>query len=257
VKTKILISVKTYPSISGKYNELVCTAGFKEDGSWVRIYPVPFRKLAYYAQYKKYHWIEVDLVRNKRDFRPESYRPNSDIIVLDWVNTKKNWQKRKELALHKVYSDLSELISGAKDPKKRTSLATFKPTRILDFVAEPTDRNWNKDKLAQLNQMNLFEERLKPVSKLPYNFYYRFKDRTGVESKLLVQDWEVGALYWNCLRRYKCTEDQAIQHVKNRFLTDFINNKDLYFFLGTTQAFHLCSKNPFLIIGIFYPKKEK
>lgn len=40
--TKVLITVKTYPAISTKYDELVCTAGFREDGSWIRIYPVQF-----------------------------------------------------------------------------------------------------------------------------------------------------------------------------------------------------------------------
>ena len=38
--TKVLITVKTYPTISTKYEELVCTAGFKEDGTWIRIYPI-------------------------------------------------------------------------------------------------------------------------------------------------------------------------------------------------------------------------
>jgi len=32
--TKVLITVKTYPAISKKYKELVCTAGFREDGRW-------------------------------------------------------------------------------------------------------------------------------------------------------------------------------------------------------------------------------
>ncbi len=45
--TKVLIAVKTYPTLSTKYDELVCTAGFLEDGSWVRVYPIPFRKLEY------------------------------------------------------------------------------------------------------------------------------------------------------------------------------------------------------------------
>lgn len=31
--TKVLITVKTYPAISSKYDELVCTAGFREDGT--------------------------------------------------------------------------------------------------------------------------------------------------------------------------------------------------------------------------------
>ena len=34
--TKVLITVKTYPAISNKYDELVCTAGFLEDGTWIR-----------------------------------------------------------------------------------------------------------------------------------------------------------------------------------------------------------------------------
>lgn len=35
-KEWILIAVKTYPTLSEKYIELVCTAGFREDGSWIR-----------------------------------------------------------------------------------------------------------------------------------------------------------------------------------------------------------------------------
>lgn len=51
-KAKVLIAVKTYPTISEKYNELACTAGFREDGSWIRLYPIPFRLLDEEQQYK-------------------------------------------------------------------------------------------------------------------------------------------------------------------------------------------------------------
>lgn len=74
--TKVLITVKTYPSLSEKYDELVCTAGFLEDGSWIRIYPVPLRKLDYQNRYEKWQWIEIDLIKNISDFHPESYRPS-------------------------------------------------------------------------------------------------------------------------------------------------------------------------------------
>ena len=67
-KTKVLITVKTYPAISGKYEELVCTAGFTEEGNWIRIYPIQFRKKSFDEQYKKYDWIEIDLVKNKSAF---------------------------------------------------------------------------------------------------------------------------------------------------------------------------------------------
>jgi len=90
---KVLITVKTYPTLSKKYDELVCTAGFREDGSWIHIYPVPFRKLDYAYQYKKYNWVELDLEKNPKDFRPESFRPrdiDSEIKILGEVNTADN-----------------------------------------------------------------------------------------------------------------------------------------------------------------------
>ncbi|MYB37591.1 MAG: hypothetical protein F4Y26_09450 [Gammaproteobacteria bacterium] len=42
-RMRVLITVKTYPLPSQSYDELVCTAGVLEDGSWVRIYPVPMK----------------------------------------------------------------------------------------------------------------------------------------------------------------------------------------------------------------------
>jgi hypothetical protein len=49
---KVFITVKTYPTSSKKYDELVCTT---KDGNWIRLYPIEFRKLPYDKQYKKYH----------------------------------------------------------------------------------------------------------------------------------------------------------------------------------------------------------
>ena len=82
--TRVLIAVKTYPTLSEKYDELVCTAGFLEDGTWIRIYPIPFRKLSYDKRYSKWQWIELDLVKNTSDFRKESFRP----AMSDYYNKK-------------------------------------------------------------------------------------------------------------------------------------------------------------------------
>mgnify|MGYP000719416101 FL=1 len=76
-KERILIAVKTYPSLSKTHTELVCTAGFREDGSWIRIYPSPFRLLKDDQKYKKYQWVELELQKNKKDPRPESYNPSN------------------------------------------------------------------------------------------------------------------------------------------------------------------------------------
>ncbi len=261
--TKVLITVKTYPTLSAKYDELVCTAGFRKDGTWIRIYPVPFRKKSYNEQYKKYDWIEVDLVKNDSDFRPESYRQyshDSEIKIVGHIDTKDNWEKRKKICLGKIYYNLSELIAEAKENNICTSLAVFKPGEITDFTAEPVDREWEKDKLARLNQLNLFEStdegRFEVVRKLPYKFKFVFKDNQGKESRMMIEDWETGQLYWNCLLRHKGNEAKAIIDVRTKYFDDFAKTKDLYFFLGTTQLHHFVSINPFIIIGTFHPKKE-
>lgn len=263
--TKVLITVKTYPTISGKYEELVCTAGFTEEGDFIRIYPVPFRKLDFDKRYKKYQWVEVDLVKNARDFRPESFRPYSDksaFQIIQSLDTSDYWRERKKVVLKKkVYTSLSELIADAKDKSKYTSLAVFKPTRILDFYVEQTERDWDKAKLEQIiaerKQMNLFDENLKEdfelVKKLPYKFKFKFVDENGIESNMMIEDWETGQLYWNSYRSHK-DEAKAIADVRKKYFDDFAKTKDLYFYLGTTQSHHLRSRNPFMIIGTFHPK---
>jgi len=261
--TKVLIIVKTYPTLSTKYDELVCTAGFREDGTWIRIYPVPYRKRSYTEQYKKYDWIELDLVKNKSDFRAESFRPkflDTEINVVGHIDTAHNWEERKRRCLGKIYYNLSELIGEAKDKQQCTSLAVFKPTEILDFYAESVDREWSRKKLVALSQLNLFETNKKGefevVKKLPYKFKFRFKDNQGKESNMMIEDWETGQLFWNCLARHEGDENKAIADVRKKYFDDFAKTKDLHFFLGTTQIHHHVSHNPFMIIGTFHPKIE-
>lgn len=264
--TKVLITVKTYPTLSSKYDELVCTAGFREDGTWIRIYPVPFRKKSYNEQYKKYDWIELDLVKNKSDFRPESYRPyshDSEIKIVGHIDASNNWQERKQICLGKIYYNLSELITEAKDKNTRTSLAVFKPTEIFDFEIKKVAREWDKDKFAKLDaerlQMNLFKQPENPfevVQKLPYKFSYVFKDNQGKESRMMIEDWEIGQLYWNCLARHEGNEAKAVADVRKKYFDDFAKTKNLHLFLGTTQVHHNRAQNPFIIIGTFHPKPE-
>ena len=264
--TKVLVTVKTYPTISSKYDELVCTAGFREDGTWVRIYPIQFRKKSYDEQYKKYDWIEIDLVKNKHDFRPESFRPysyDSEIKILEHIGTKNNWSERKKVVLGKIYYNLSELIAESKNKNICTSLAVFKPSKVLDFTIEEVEREWDKTKLAKLEaerlQGDMFQQPENPfkvVRKLPYKFSYVFEDSQGKQSKMMIEDWEIGQLYWNCLARHEGNETKSVEDVKRKFFDDFAKTKDLHLFLGTAQVHHYVSHNPFMIIGTFHPKKE-
>ena len=98
-KVRVFITVKTYPTLSVKYDELVCTAGITEKGKWIRIYPVPFRKLKWEKQYKKYQWIELEVTKNKKDFRLESHRPTNQGETIQSKEFIKKWEDRKKLYL--------------------------------------------------------------------------------------------------------------------------------------------------------------
>lgn len=259
MKTKVLITVKTYPTLSDTYQELVCTAGIREDGSWVRIYPIPFRKLDYEKRYSKYQWITLDLIRNKKDPRLESYRPidYEKIELGRKIGTDKGiWTQRRKVVLGKVYYDLNTLIAEAKNKAVVTSLAVFKPFHILGFEIKETTRHWDKNKLEKLKQIDLFQGAENPfevVRKLPYEFSYKFKDKSGKPSTLQILDWEIGQLFWNCLKTHQGDEAKACGDVRKKYFDDFAKTKDLYFFLGTTREFHFVGRNPFLIIGTFHP----
>ena len=267
MKEHILITVKTYPTISQTYGELVCTAGIREDGSWVRLYPVPFRKLSDYDKYQKYQWLSARLNARTQDVRPESFSPEIDSIDLGGVvTTADGWAERCRLVLNKgtVYDNMTELIEMAKN--NELSLATYKPTEILDLVVEEVEREWSASKLNIAKNLHRqgdlfadddqFEEEFKLVTKLPYEFSYRFKDKDGTVRKLMIEDWEIGALYWNCLNAADGDEDIATQNVREKYL-HFYAKTDLHLFVGTTLRYHGWASNPFVIIGVFYPPKNR
>lgn len=273
-KEKIFITVKTYPSISTSYGELVCTAGIREDGSWIRIYPVPFRTLETWRQYKKYQWIEALIERNEADIRPESFKV-IDIDNINLLDEVKNWNERKKIILskNKVYNDLEELIDLAKN-KNLLSLAVFKPKHIkrLKIEREKEDKKRLEKKVAlkaRSKQINLFGQSFsdfEPVDRLPFKFSYVFEDIKGKESSLMIEDWEIGVLYRNCFlnarkKNKNLSEEElmqiAAQKVKEKYEDKFLKENDILLFLGTTKRYHKVAPNPFVIIGVFYPPKEK
>ena len=261
MRERVLITVKTYPTLSRKYGETVCTAGVREDGSWVRIYPVPFRRLDETEQYRKFDWLECDLSKSRSDPRPETRHPvnMAELQPVGHMDTRDKWRERRRLLLQTatVHLRLQPLIAGAK--ANTLSLAVFRPTKITGFVWEEESRDWDPAKVAEIrtqtHQGELFAEEtwrqtFKLIPKLPYSFSYRFEDATGQASEMQVLDWETGALFWNCLRSSGGTEAVALEKVRAKYLGEF-TKRNLHFFLGTTQQFHFVAPNPWVIIGVF------
>ncbi len=269
---KILITVKTYPALSKKYAELVCTAGITESGAWRRLYPVRFRQLYEEQKYQKYQWVEAELEKSNSDSRPESYKivRNSLTAIGQPLPTGNNWRIRRETFLDKVeiYGDLETLIGCAH--RNELSLAAFKPKQFLQFTHEPVAREWDATRLAKLEkeklQLHLFKDEetvareLKVVSKLPYKFSYQFEDSRGKKSKLMIEDWEIGMLFWHCLRDSKGDENLALAKVREKYWDQFVQSghHDITLVLGTTLEHHnKRAPNPFVIISVVYPGLEK
>jgi hypothetical protein len=269
---RILITVKTYPTLSEKYAELVCTAGVNEAGEWRRIYPIQFRQLVDENKYKKFQWIDVDLEKSTTDGRPESYKIRDGTkLELNGqpLGTNNNWSARREEFLDKVetHRDLGFLIKVAHE--NEVSLGLFEPKEWLNFTVEQVERNWDPVKLAKLEsqkkQLDIFkdqetvEQELTIVRKLPYKFSYQFEDINGKKSKLMIEDWEIGALFWKYARDPAGDEKIAVQKVREKYWDEFVQSGRYapLLILGTTLEHHNKSApNPFVIIGVVAPPPQ-
>lgn len=168
-RRNILIVTKTYPSISQKYRETVCTAGILLDDEekpvlWIRIYPIRFRQLEIEQRYKRWSIISAKIERNDKDYRLESYRiEENSIEVIREVDTSDNWAERKNFVLPLQFRTIQQI----KDEGK--SLGMIQPKRILKFYWEKDDPEWKPKQQAILDQLDLFEPQVE-IEKIPYKF---------------------------------------------------------------------------------------
>jgi hypothetical protein len=258
-KLRVLITVKTYPIPSKKYDELVCTAGVTEQGDFIRLYPINFRDLPFSQQYRKYQWIEVVAVKyTGRDARKESYRPDAATLQTQGPpipTDKGDWGKRARYVLQKKAASLEELKDH--QAHDRTSLGIIRPRNVSDLVVKPDLSEWKASFLAALRQARLWEERtktLEPPRKMPFKFQYRFEcdDSRCRGHETMIEDWEVGALYWRLVDG-GATPDEAAAKVRHKFLDELCGaDRDTHFFVGTILA----HPKSWVVIGVFYPKKR-
>lgn len=249
---RVLITVKTYPVPSAGYDELVCTAGICPEIGFVRLYPVPFRYLPMTKQYRKYQWIEVEAKRNRKDPRPESYRPNCETIQLvgEPLGTDFGWAERKQIVLPLQSSSMEEL--RARQKAEGISLGLIRPAEVEDFTAIPEKADWSPRVRAKLAQLRLFGPERKPLSKLPYKFQYRFRcdDPRCNGHRMMIEDWELGVLYLKMVEETQGDEQAAIAKVREKFFGQLCGDKvETYFFMGNMWQ----RPNSWLVLGGFYP----
>ncbi len=67
----------------------------------------------------------------------------------------------------------------------------------------------------------------------------------------MIEDWELGALTWNCVDA-GATSDEACRKVKQKFLDQLCaSDRDTHLYVGTILA----HPKSWVIIGVFWPRK--
>jgi hypothetical protein len=258
VKEELLILTKTYPTPSTKYRETTCVAAVTSTGHLRRIFPVPYRLLDGAQQFKKWEWIKAGLSQPKGDNRPESRRIDTDSIdrsdnVIPIVGG--DWHQRIRWIEPHVVPGFSTL--EARRQASGETLGFLRVSRILELqISEVDESDWTEADTIRLSQDGLFDsveiKQRPPLRKLPYDFHYRYEcvGPGGIETlRHKLTDWEIGALYWNCVKGYGPKGWEA--KFRQRLETEFAN-KDLLLLMGTIHRF----PDQWLIVGIVYPPKR-
>jgi len=249
----ILIIVKTYPEISAKYTETVCTGGIlAESRKLVRIYPIRYRYLEGENQFAKYQWISAKIKKAGSDSRPESFNIVEDTIELGTVIAPgRDWSEREEWVLHSdnVYGSLEELLQA--QSQHDTSLGIIKPKEILKFKIE--DKSESEIKAANakkeniIRQHDMFEDR-RDLDIIPYRFMLHFNCNNSEcrGHKISILDWEFGQLYRNVNRSKNWKEK-----IEDKVADICGDDKETYLIMGNMAG----RRHTFCILGFFYPPK--
>lgn len=263
MKTKVLITVKSPPYPSKTHRELVCTAGLTDGGNWIRLVPIPYRYLGDEKKYEKFDWIELEVEKHDKDNRFETYRPIDldKIKIVGHIGTENKWHDRKEILKPKIEPSLCDLISLFREKCNKgkqyeaKSLFLIKPYEITEFIAEEDDPNWKPEWQQLFEQEPLFEEmKMKPLDKIPYKFSYKFKCTEKCPGhKLKIEDWEI----YELARKYIKKPAELKTKVAQKYGEKFLKKMDIHFFIGSQLQWHKRkARNPYLIIGVFYPKTD-
>lgn len=252
--TKVLIWAKTYPELSSKYRETVCTGGCLEDGTPIRLYPVPLRYLPAAKQYRLYSWVSVLLRRNPEDARPESFRLARGQLpeVLHCVGTENGWQARREIVFKRKdwHFRCARHLHAAR-MEKGTSLGVV-PVRQVDEIGilerPDQERRTHEEKLRSWRaRLSLFADDVglqRHLAFLPWRFRVRWRcvepECDGHSASVL--DWGLNEL---ARRDGPETARAKLEHLADP------SEYELCLFLGNLKS----RPHIFSIVGLWYPRR--
>jgi hypothetical protein len=252
-KKRVTIVTKAYPEYSKKHGSVACTAGITEEKEWIRLYPIDMRYFIGKDKISKFDVIDVECAKDSDKLgRKESYkiRPDSiSIVDTSLSKPKPDWKKRNQIVLPLLSKSIEQLQESYE--KEKTSLGLIKPRELLDFRRTEDLQIYEQDSWSFT--VNLDGVRIPNVTKIKHIFKYHFKCSGCGDSDHTMQceDWELFESYRSWGKRYGNPE-LLWEKLKEKFFTKMINDRDLYFIMGTHSQYPT-----WFIIGIYYPPKNR
>jgi hypothetical protein len=240
-----------------RYAETVCTAGVRDDGRPIRLYPVPLRYLSEGQHYRLYDSIDVPVLKSTSDSRPESFKVDSNSIAcVGHIDTDaKGWAERARW----IFADSSWQFANMGDLKaaeERTqqSLGTIIPGEIVGvrLEAKPaTAEREYAERMAEVQaQRDIFLPEYKELEFRRYDIKLRWRC-DGLCRECARQPHDMQVLDWGLIElARKRGWDWGAAKAK---LEDIVNadRYDFRLFLGNSKA----HRKGFMVVGLWYPRR--
>jgi len=246
---RVLIWGKTYPELSKRHKETVCTGGCTEDGKPVRLYPVDFRYLTGDGQYRLYDWIQLPIAKSDKDTRPESFKVRAEQISIgEHLGTGNNWRDRtavvfRDLSWH--YGCLEELKALQKLERRSIGMVAVGSVDEVQVIDRPAEEmTEHAEGLAALKgKGDLFGVEAKDLEFIPFRLRLRWKcaggsSCTGHSASVL--DWGLQELG---RREGKEKARQKLESLAT------LTRHDLHLYMGNLFS----RQYIFSCIGLWYP----
>ena len=261
---QVLIWGKTYPELSFRHTETVCTGGVLEDGNPVRLYPIPYRYLEDDKKFGNYQWITARIAKDPRDTRPESYHVEDNSIICGEKvpTTSDEWGKRADIMFRNgkwLFDSVESLWT--KEREDGTSLGVVEPKEIIAVKIKSRGDEEKQTFAEKFERLKLEDEARRAQIEM-------FEEFTPLELKHLTYVSSRLEIHWRCKgESCKTHHTQALDwgliELQRRLGIDTAKERlegicdlkehALKFFMGNIHN----HPTAFTIVGLWYPKKAK
>jgi hypothetical protein len=253
-RRRLLLWGKTYPELSVKHTETVCTgAVFLDQPGLVRIYPMPERYQPDGKRPHKWDVFSAEVRRNPSDPRPESYKIQPGSITVEGsFGTEHAWERRRNHLLRDEHfiEGLEDITQQQADSGR--SLGIIRRTEILGIrlrkVSQQDHHDWMEKYEAIIKQQELWPPGRRPVPPPKVKPYLTFRAAgDSMEYERVVLDWEVHLLGY---RHEQSGSPEA--DFRNAFMEKVAGPRMEPFLILGNIASH---PQEFVVVAVLYPPR--